>query len=81
MKFVCTKCGYSGEVDTPHLNPKGAGQLCHYSCIPIILCANAECGHDLSQHVKSGPSAGRCMASDRLGFSICRCNQFEDDKT
>lgn len=39
-------------------------------------CANPECGHDESQHVKSGPSKGRCLASDRLGYSVCRCNSF-----
>jgi hypothetical protein len=40
-------------------------------------CGNPECGHHESQHVKSGPSKGRCLASDRLGFSICRCGRFE----
>lgn len=45
----------------------------------MLTCANPECGHDESQHVKSGPSKGRCLASDRLGFSICRCDSFEID--
>lgn len=43
----------------------------------MTTCGNADCDHDLTQHVKSGPSKGRCLASDRLGFSICRCNKFE----
>ena len=35
-----------------------------------------ECGHDKDQHVKSGPKKGECLASDRLGFSVCRCAEF-----
>lgn len=35
-----------------------------------------ECGHDKDQHVKSGPKKGECLASDRLGFSLCRCSEY-----
>jgi len=35
-----------------------------------------ECGHDEDQHVKSGPHEGECLASDRLGYSVCRCDKF-----
>jgi len=40
--------------------------------MPIIIC---ECNHDQTQHVER---KGVCLASDRLGFSVCRCKMFVD---
>lgn len=40
---------------------------------PSDIC---ECGHCRDQHTKSGPKQGECLASDRLGYAICRCEKF-----
>jgi hypothetical protein len=75
VTYVCTKCGYHGAERSPHLAPRGSGQLCHYEPFQVATCV---CGHDISQHVVSGPAHGRCVATDKLGFACCRCEAFDD---
>lgn len=41
----------------------------------VLKCA---CGHDSSQHTKSGPERGYCNASDSLGRGICPCHEFRE---
>lgn len=75
MTFVCTKCGYHGAERMPHLAPRGGGQLCRYEPFEVATCV---CGHDISQHVLKDGKRGDCLASDKLGYAICRCNAFDD---
>lgn len=71
-KTKCTECRGEGNVIRfdgwkPCPVCKGTGEA-----MPIIIC---ECNHDQTQHVER---KGVCLASDRLGFSVCRCKMFVD---
>ena len=73
MPYVPWKCRMGDRSEDPRC-PVCRAHPC--ACRDDGESTICQCGHDLGQHVKGGPHDGECLASDRLGYLVCRCDRF-----